>query len=105
MTDRTTKSIRLTEDAQRLLRLLAAYEDKTEGAIVEEALPLYLQMRALADGKELDVARELANSTPETAGEIVARVTAAIEGALTKGKRARAQGSGKDRLKSRLTAT
>ncbi len=40
------QSIRLTDDAQRLLELLAAFENKTEGAIIEEALPIYLQVRA-----------------------------------------------------------
>lgn len=101
MAERTTKSIRLSEDTQRLLKILAAFEDKTEGAIIEEALPMYLQARTLAYGNSLDVARELANSTPDTAGDIVARLTEAIEQALSEGARATPPGSGKDRLKQR----
>lgn len=80
------KSIRLSEDAQRLLKLLAAYEDKTEGAIIEEALPMYLQARTLAYGNDLAEARALANATPDTAGEIVDRLTSAIEEALEAGE-------------------
>jgi predicted transcriptional regulator len=101
---RTTKSIRLSDDAQRLLKLLAAFEDKTEGAIIEEALPLYLQMRTLSYGNQLDIARELANSTPDTAGEIVERVTTAIEEALGQGLRATPSGDGKQLLKAQLAA-
>src|SRR2546423_15466360 len=101
MADRSTKSIRLTDDTQRLLKLLAAFEDKTEGAIIEEALPMYLQARTPAYGNTLDIARELANSTPETAGEIVERLTEAIEQALRNGLRAPEIGGGKDRLRAR----
>jgi hypothetical protein len=101
---RTTKSIRLSDDAQRLLKLLAAFEDKTEGAIIEDALPLYLQMRSLSYGNELDIARELANSTPDSAGEIVERVTAAIEDALHNGRHAPTSGDGKQLLKAQLAA-
>ena len=49
--ERTTKSIRITEDAQRFLRLVAAFEDRTEGAIVEDALAAYLQVRSLGYGR------------------------------------------------------
>ena len=101
MADRTTKSIRLNPDAQRLLKLLSAFEDKTEGEIVEEALAMYLQARTLSYGNTVDVARELANSTPENAGEIVARMTGAIEQALAEGLNATPPGAGKERLRKR----
>lgn len=91
----------MNADTQRLLKLLAAFEDKTEGEIVEEALPLYLQMRTLAYGNELEAARHLANSTPETAGEIVERMTEALESALSQGITAPRPGSGKERLRQR----
>ena len=82
MTDRSIKSIRLSNDTQRLLKLVSAYEDKTEGAIVEEALAVYLQVRSLAYSNTLDAARHVAHSTPETAGDVVERLTAAIAEAL-----------------------
>ena len=72
MSERTTKSIRITEDAQRLLRLVAAFEDRTEGAIVEDALAAYLQIRSLGYESVLPEARELAHTTPEDVGETVA---------------------------------
>lgn len=91
----------MTAETQRLLKLLAAFEDKTEGAIIEEALPMYLQARVLAYGNDVDIARELAQSTPETAGEIVDRLTGAIEDALAQGVRATPAGDAKARLRQR----
>jgi predicted transcriptional regulator len=88
MGKRTTKSIRITEDAQRLLRLVAAFEDRTEGAIVEDALAAYLQIRSLGYESVLPEARELAHTTPENVGDTVARLTSAIENALANGRHA-----------------
>src|ERR1700681_4546605 len=95
MAERTTKSIRITEDAQRLLRLVAAFEDRTEGAIVEDALAAYLQIRSLGYGSVLPEARQLAHTTPEDVGETVARLTGAIERALTEGRLAPRPGDAK----------
>jgi predicted transcriptional regulator len=101
MAGRTTKSIRLTEDAQRLLRLVAAFEDRTEGAIVEDALAAYLQIRSLGYGTVLSEARELAHTTPEDVGDTVARLTVAIEKALASGLHAPEPGAAKRRLRER----
>ena len=101
---RTTKSIRLNADTQRPLKLLSAYEDKGEGQIVEEALAVYLQFRSLAYSNQLEAARELAHSTPETAGEIVGRLSDAIEEALGQQQRAPVPGQGKARLRARAQA-
>ncbi|HVA18933.1 MAG TPA: hypothetical protein VMU55_02020 [Solirubrobacteraceae bacterium] len=101
MSQRTTKSIRITEDAQRLLRLLAAFEDRTEGAIVEDALAAYLQIRSLGYGSVLPEARDLADTTPEDVGETVSRLTSAIENALAAGRSAPKPGSAKHRLRER----
>jgi hypothetical protein len=101
MSERTTKSIRITEEAQRLLRLVSAFEDRTEGAIVEDALAAYLQMRSLGYSDVLPEARELAHTTPEAVGETVQRLTDAIEKALSSGQHAPRPGSGKQRLRER----
>jgi hypothetical protein len=101
MPQRTTKSIRITEDAQRLLRLVAAFEDRTEGAIVEDALAAYLQIRSLSYGSVLPEARELGHTTPEHVGETVARLTSAIEKALAEGRLASKPGTAKERLRER----
>ena len=98
---RTTKSIRITEDAQRLLRLVAAFEDRTEGAIVEGALAAYLQIRSLGYGSVLPEARELAHTTSQDVGETVARLTSAIENALADGRVAPRPGAAKQRLRER----
>jgi predicted transcriptional regulator len=101
MAQRTTKSIRITEDAQRLLRLVAAFEDRTEGAIVEDALAAYLQIRSLGYEGVLPEARELAHTTPEHVGATVARLTSAIEQALHEGRLAPQPGDAKRRLHER----
>jgi hypothetical protein len=101
MPERTTKSIRITEDAQRLLRLVAAFEDRTEGAIVEDALAAYLQIRSLGYESVLPEARELAHTTPEDVGDTVARLTGAIEQALANGSHAPEPGAAKQRLRER----
>jgi hypothetical protein len=101
MSERTTKSIRMTEDAQRLLRLVAAFEDRTEGAIVEDALAAYLQIRSLGYGSVLPEARDLAHTTPEDVGDTVARLTGAIENALANGRHAPKPGTAKRRLRER----
>jgi len=101
MSERTTKSIRINEDAQHLLRLLAAFENRTEGAIVEDALAAYLQIRSLGYTSVLPEARELAHTTPEDVGETVTRLTSAIENALAAGRSAPEPGSAKRRLRER----
>jgi predicted transcriptional regulator len=101
MPERTTKSIRITEDAQRLLRLLAAFEDRTEGTIIEDALAAYLQIRSLGYGNVLPEARELAHTTPEDVGETLTRLTGAIENALAEGRLAPKPGDAKQRLRER----
>lgn len=101
MPERTTKSIRITEDAQRLLRLVAAFEDRTEGAIVEDALAAYLQIRSLGYESVLGEARELAHTTPEDVSDTVARLTGAIERALANGNHAPKPGAAKQRLRER----
>ncbi len=101
MSQRTTKSIRITEDAQRLLRLVAAFEDRTEGAILEDALAAYLQIRSLGYGSVLPEARDLAHTTPQDVGETVARLTGAIESALADGRLAPRPGAAKRRLRER----
>lgn len=101
MSDRTTKSIRMSEDAQRLLRLLAAFEDRAEGAIVEDALAAYLQIRSLGYGSVLPEARDLAHTSPEDVGATVERLTKAIERALASGRRAPEPGSARQRLRER----
>jgi hypothetical protein len=101
MAQRTTKSIRITEDAQRLLRLVAAFEDRTEGAIVEDALAAYLQIRSLGYESVLPEVRELGHTTPEHVGETVARLTSAIEQALDAGRLAPKPGDAKQRLRER----
>ncbi len=102
MAERTTKSIRITEDAQCLLRLIAAFEDRNEGAIVEDALAAYLQIRSLGYGSVLPEARELAHTTPEDVGDTVARLTGAIEKALANGSHAPKAGAAKQRLRKRV---
>jgi hypothetical protein len=104
MSERTTKSIRITEEAQRLLRLVAAFEDRTEGAIVEDALAAYLQIRSLSYGGVLPEARELAQTSPESVGDTVERLTAAIEGALRHRQLAPKPGEAKKRLRDRRRA-
>lgn len=101
MPSRTTKSIRITDDAKRLLRLVAAFEDRTEGAILEDAIAAYLQIRSLGYESVLPEARDLANTSPENVGETVARLTGAMERALAEGRRAPEPGSGKRRLRER----
>jgi predicted transcriptional regulator len=101
MPERTTKSIRITEDAQRLLRLIAAFEDRTEGTIVEDALAAYLQIRSLGYESVLPEVRELAHTTPEDVGDTVARLTGAIERALAGGRQAPRAGAAKQRLRER----
>jgi hypothetical protein len=105
MSERTTKSIRITEEAQRLLRLVSAFEDRTEGAIVEDALAAYLQMRSLGYSGVLPEARELAHTTPESVGDTVQRLTDAIERALRNGQHAPQPGDAKQRLRERQRAT
>lgn len=101
MAQRTTKSIRITEDAQRLLRLVSAFEDRTEGAVIEDALAAYLQIRSLGYASVLPEARDLAHTTPEDVGETVTRLTSAIEKALAEGRLAPKPGAAKQRLRER----
>jgi hypothetical protein len=103
MSERTTKSIRITPEAQRLLRLVAAFENRTEGTIVEDALAVYLQMRSLGYSETLPEARELAHTTPESVGDTVDRLTHAIERALSNGQRAPEPEEGKRRLRERAS--
>jgi hypothetical protein len=69
-----------------------------------KALASYLQARTLAYGNSMPAARELANSTPATASEIVPRLMSAIEEALGQGRHAPAPGTGKNRLSERRAA-
>jgi hypothetical protein len=101
---RSPKSVRMNPDAQKLLRLLAAYEDRTEGAIVEDALAVYLQYRSLSYSAALPEARDLNHAEPASVGDALERLTTAIEGALKAGQHAPVPGEGKTRLKKRLAA-
>jgi len=101
---RHPKSVRMTPEAQKLLRLLAAYEDRTEGAIVEDALTAYLQYRSLSYSQALPEARELNHAEPASVEHALSRLTSAIEGALDAGRHAPTPGEGKARLKARLSA-
>lgn len=101
MPSRTTKSIRITDDAKRLLRLIAAFENRTEGAILEDALAAYLQIRSLSYESVLPEVRELGHTTPEEVGETVGRLTEAIERALAEGRHAPEPSAAKRRLRER----
>lgn len=102
MAAKPTKSIRLSAETQRLLRLLAAFEQRTEGDIVEDALAAYLQIRSLSYTGTLPEAAELANTTPDSVGDIVERLTTAIERAIGEGHQAPAPGEARSRLKARV---
>lgn len=99
MAERQIKGIRMNAETQRLLKLLAALENRSEADIAEAALLGYLQIRSIGFTGSLDEARELANATPENVGEIVARLTDAMEAALASGQ---LPATGKDRLRQRL---
>jgi hypothetical protein len=109
MATRTVKAMRLTPETQHLLELLAAYFQVPQGQLIEEALPVYAQMRAIADNGLLG--RELAHSTPDTVGALVGRMTTAIEESLRGGvasagpvgdTRQRPTGDAKQRLRERM---
>jgi len=101
MADKHTKSIRISDEARRLLPLLAAFEERTEGEIVEDALAAYLQIKSLSYSGTLPEARELGNTTPEAVGDVVERLTTAIERALGEGQHAPSPDGARARLRAR----
>lgn len=101
---RTPKGIRMTGDMQRLLKLLAALEDRPEADVVEDALLGYLQLRSIGLTGRLDEARALANAKPEEVGDVVARLVDAMERALESDSAILSAGSGKERLREKRLA-
>lgn len=90
---RPTKSLRLSEDHQDLIRLLAAFENIGEGDLVEHALEAYLAERVISYRKTLGLSREQVSFTPETLTETLASVRTAVQEALAAGTRARSEGA------------
>lgn len=102
---KSVKSIRMSDEHQDVLRLLAAYEDTPETALVEEALELLVQSRALAYRRALGLPRETVAATPETVHELVPRIRDAIREAVAGGAHAPAEHDLKQRLQARAGST
>lgn len=98
------KSIRMSEEHQDALRLLSAYESKPETALVEEALDLLVQSRALAYRHALGLPHEAVAPTPETVHEVVPRIREAMRTALAGGAHAPSEDEAKSRLRERARA-
>lgn len=82
------KSIRMSEEYQDALGLLAAYEGTPETALIEEAIDLLVQHRALTYRRALGLPREAVAPTPETVHEVVPRIREAMRTALAGGAHA-----------------
>jgi hypothetical protein len=100
-TKRTTKSIRLGSDHQDLLKLLAAFEGKSEGELVEHAIEAYLHARVLAYRESLGLTKADLAIRPEEAGALVERVRGAMEKALADGVQAPSEEEAAARLVER----
>ena len=99
------KSIRMSEEYQDALSLLSAYESTSETALIEEALDLLVQSRALTYRRALGLPREVAAPTPETVHEVVPRIREAMRTALAGGTHAPTEDEVKQRLHERAHAT
>lgn len=100
------KNLRISPDAGELLRLVSAYEDRSESDLVEEALSIYLQHRALAWRKDLGLPVEAFADGQTAISRTVGRLHEAMEEALIGTKAGgsvptRAQTSAKERLRER----
>ena len=104
MPSKPIKSIRMSDEHQDALRLLSAYEDVPETALVEEAIDLLVQARALNYRRELGLPHELLAVTPETVHEFVPRVRDAIREAVAGGAHAPTEADAKQRLLERSRA-
>jgi hypothetical protein len=102
--NRPTKSLRLSEDHQDLIRLLAAFENVGEGDLVEHALEAYLAERVISYRKTLGLSREQVSFSPDTLKERLASVRAAVQEALANGTTARSEEEIKRELRERAEA-
>ena len=98
---RTTKSIRLAEEHQELLKLLAAFEHLSEGELVEQALESFVHARVLAYRKTLGLSRNEVDVRIEDAGELVARLREAMARAIAEGGHAPSEDEIKAGLRQR----
>jgi hypothetical protein len=94
------KSIRMSEEYQDALNLLSAYESTSETALIEEALDLLVQNRALTYRRALGLPREAVAPTPETVHEFVPRIREAVRAALAGGMHAPSEDERVQRLQS-----
>jgi hypothetical protein len=101
---RTTKSIRLAEEHQELLKLLAAFESLSEGELVERALESFVHGRVLAYRKTLGLSRDAVDVRLEDAGELVTRLREAMARAIAEGGHAPTEDEIKAGLRERAAA-
>jgi|SRR6185312_6294711 len=99
------KSIRMSEPYQDALNLLSAYEGTPETALIEEALDLLVQNRALTYRRALGLPREAVAPTPETVHEVVPRIREAMREALAGGMHAPREDERVQRLRESARTT
>jgi len=92
---------RAAKEHQDLLRLLAAFESSSETALIEEAIELLVQSRALSYRNALGLPRDVVAVTPETVHELVPQIREAIQAAVAGGATAPSEGDLKRRLRDR----
>jgi hypothetical protein len=95
---RSNKSIRFSEDHQRLLELLSVFEQVTEGELIEHAIEAYVYDRSLAFRKTLGLSRDEIDVAPEAACKLVERLQQAMAEAIANGVHAKSE----DEIKAEL---
>jgi hypothetical protein len=81
-TEKVQKNLRISPDANQLLRLVSAYENRSEADLLEDALAIYLQHRALEWRKDLGLPIEAFDDGDTALSAAVERLTAAFGSAL-----------------------
>lgn len=102
------KNLRISPEADRLMQLMAAYESRSAADLLEDALRIYLQHRALGWRKDLGIPADAYEDGETSVTETVARLEEAIGHALVGAKIgavaeavAEPAESAKERLRSR----
>jgi hypothetical protein len=99
------KNLRISPEADRLIQLVAAYEHRPEADLLEDALGIYLQHRAISWRKELGLPVEAFADGETTMAEVLDRFDRAFGEALAGAvASAEPRESAKDRLRNRHTS-
>jgi O-methyltransferase involved in polyketide biosynthesis len=76
------KNLRVSPDTARLMALMAAHEGRKESELLEDALAVYVQHRALAERRELDLPAEAFEDGRTAVAAMVAALDKAVGSVL-----------------------